>query len=1191
MTAPDEQPTIPPTHDSLDAVIGDYLQQVEGGTAPDRESLLADHPALADQLREFFADYDRIGRRAAELRLIGDPNQTVGAAERPAEPRRVRYFGDYELLEEIARGGMGVVYRARQVSLDRIVALKMILAGQFAGPTDVQRFRLEAQAAANLQHPGIVAIYEVGEHEGQHFFSMEYLEGSSLAALVRANPLAPARAARYLAAVARAIHHAHNKGILHRDLKPSNVLLDRADMPHVTDFGLAKRIERGSELTATGAVLGTPSYMPPEQASANRGALSPASDVYSLGAILYELLTGRPPFRAENPVDTVLQVIHESPVAPRLLNSALPRDLETICLKCLEKEPARRYASAEALADDLDRWLRGEPIRARPVGAVERGWRWCRRNPVVAGLTAAVATSLLAGTSVSIYYALEAGQRAEQANTNAREAREKTTMANAALERLKRLSYAQSIALARAECEANNIERALLTLDACPTELRHWEWSYLKRLCQGELRSLDNQSRNLGALGYRPDGQVLAGGGGMIGFGPFLGDQELVLWDTISGQPLKPFRSGTHHGAITGLAWSADGTRLALGLWCMDDARDVVVAGGKGDETRAGRVEIWDVTRGKRLHTLLGHHSFVNGVAWSADGTKVASAGSDRTAQVWDARTGKLLFRLEGHRGQIRTIVFSPKGKLLATGGEGALNNSSSQTPDDMGEVKLWDLESGREKFSCAGHPLGVLSVAFSPDSAVLASASRDRTVKLWDTRTGELLRTLFGHTDDVTAVAFSSTSNILATASADRSIRVWQRADGRPLRVLRGHTIPVRALAFHPDGRRLASCANSHRGVEVKIWDVTATPEVTVCAAVASRVQQLELSPDGRRVATLLQMQGNEHSQWRVFDATSGKALFTFQADQWTDGLRFSSDSKRLITLQGSDPAIIKTFDATNGREISSVSLPHKIGRRAPLSGVATALSRNGEWAATEDLLNKTIVLRNCADAKEVKRFALGVEADAVHLLFSADRRRLAAICDRRFPDEPRQWRTVHITVWDTESGAVIMTVNPTDLHAQSWRTQFSPDGALLAMADDDRRVRLWHVDQQRSFEWEIGPDCWGVRFSRDSRRLVTVHAENKRPHMRVWDIATRRELFALTDFAEGFPSADGSDDVVFAADGRRLFTCGDGTLKVWDATQGQLLLTLRPAFSPIRLSLDETRLVAGGPQGATLIWFAPGR
>lgn len=308
-----------------------------------------------------------------------------------------REFGDYELLEEVARGGMGVVYKARQRSLNRVVAVKMILAGNLAGPADVERFQAEARAAANLQHPGIVAIHEVGEHEGQHYFSMDYIEGTSLAEVVRANPLPARRAAGYVWQVAEAIDYAHRQGTIHRDLKPSNVLLDAADRPRVTDFGLAKRIEGDSALTGTGQVLGTPSYMPPEQAGGKRGQVGPASDVYSLGAVLYELLAGRPPFRAETPLDTLLQVLEVEPVSPRLLNPKLPKDLETITLKCLRKSPAERYATAAALADDLRRFLNDEPIVARPPSAVERAVRWARkqRRGAVAGVVGAVATVLL----------------------------------------------------------------------------------------------------------------------------------------------------------------------------------------------------------------------------------------------------------------------------------------------------------------------------------------------------------------------------------------------------------------------------------------------------------------------------------------------------------------------------------------------------------------------------------------------------------------------------------------------------------------------------------------------------------------------------------------------------------------------------------------------------------------------------
>jgi hypothetical protein len=388
---------------------------------PDPQEWLRQHPELTADLAAFFADPDKLRQLAAALR----PEPPTGLDQPTVPPEEagslvvggpVRSFGDYELLEEIARGGMGVVWKARQISLNRVVALKMILAGELASAAEVQRFRTEAEAAANLDHPNIVPIYEVGEHDGQHYFSMKLIEGGSLA---RAKGRWPAvskedqgRAARLVATVARAVHHAHQRGILHRDLKPGNILLDEQGQPHITDFGLAKRVDGDQHLTQSGALLGTPSYMPPEQASGSKGAVTTLSDVYSLGAILYELVTGRPPFKAATPLDTVLLVLERDPERPRTLNPRVDRDLETICLKCLEKEPGRRYSSAEALADDLERWLADEPIQARRVGAWERSARWLRkRRRSVIEATAAVAAAVLlvVGTTVGWQSYREAG--------------------------------------------------------------------------------------------------------------------------------------------------------------------------------------------------------------------------------------------------------------------------------------------------------------------------------------------------------------------------------------------------------------------------------------------------------------------------------------------------------------------------------------------------------------------------------------------------------------------------------------------------------------------------------------------------------------------------------------------------------------------------------------------------------------
>jgi serine/threonine-protein kinase len=369
----------------LDELVTAYLKAVEAGEKPNREEWLARHPDLASDLAAFFDAQDQMDRLAGSIRAptpIKEGDAWEAPTLAPREPATmqgplgtVRYFGDYELLEELARGGMGIVYKARQVSLNRPVALKMILAGQLASEADVHRFRTEAEAAANLDHPNIVPIYEVGEHEGQHYFSMKLIEGGSLTEWIKTNltaeraedrreketgyslGLSESSAVSILTKVARAVHHAHQRGILHRDLKASNILLDALAEPHVTDFGLAKRIQADSKLTQSGAIVGTPSYMAPEQARSEK-VLTTAVDVYSLGAILYELLTGRPPFHAATPMDTLLQVIDQEPTPPRKLNPHLDRDLETICLKCLEKEAGRRFNSAEALQRS---WSAGWP--------------------------------------------------------------------------------------------------------------------------------------------------------------------------------------------------------------------------------------------------------------------------------------------------------------------------------------------------------------------------------------------------------------------------------------------------------------------------------------------------------------------------------------------------------------------------------------------------------------------------------------------------------------------------------------------------------------------------------------------------------------------------------------------------------------------------------------------------------------
>jgi WD40 repeat protein/serine/threonine protein kinase len=762
------------------------------------------------------------------------------------EDRDRRFFGEYELLEEIARGGMGIVFRARQTKLDRIVALKMMLAGQFASKEIIKRFRGEVTAAALLQHPNIVAIHDVGVHGDQHYFSMDYVEGQNLAQRVGSRPLPAAHAARYLRTIAEAIHYAHEQGILHRDLKPSNVLIDSAtDQPRITDFGLAKRLNGESSLTVTGQVLGSPNFMPPEQAGSERHKVSRQSDVYGLGAILYYLLTARAPFQAESLEGIVTQVLQSDPIAPRSLNPGVPRDLETICLKCLCKAPAGRYSTAQELADELGRFLQHEPIEARPAGQLEKAWRWCRRKPAIASLSAATVLLLLAvaiGSPIALVRIQQAREQSEQAR-----------------EQSEQMSYDSDMRLAQFAWDDKDLGLALDRLSAhLPAagkrDRRGFEWFYFSNLCKGDQsRILTNHTQAVTSVVFSPDGQRFATGA--------VGD-PVHVWETASGKLLWRLPELN----VTSLAFTPDGSGLGVGgqdqvtIWNLKTGRPIF-----GHKQALGKFQIAFPPAGQRI--FLGTNAL-----YRRFGKDVGSVA------IWDYVTDQLLDSLPTNSGGYLAIPV--RGDQLVTG------NSGDKT-------KIWDLETLQFIRPIDTGPLTAMAV--SPDGKTLAAAA-DR-VELWDIKTGTMRGRLTNYHERVWSLAFSPDGQLLATGGVDQSVRVWDVRTCQQVQNLRGHGSEVLAVAFSEDGETLVSGSKDHT---VRLWNLHSTRLSTTISNANSNSRPI-FSPNSQYIAATL-----THGGVGIWETETLKlrAIYT----NAFDAVAFSPDSKSVIA-RGTN-FFLATFD-----------------------------------------------------------------------------------------------------------------------------------------------------------------------------------------------------------------------------------------------------------------------------------------
>jgi WD40 repeat protein len=846
--------------------------------------------ALHEYQQRFPAYYN-----ALLIRLAGGPEALTavdGTERHPTDARLETAPEGYELLDRIGRGGMGVVYRARHLRLNRVVALKLVRAGASATPESLLRFLREAELLARLQHPHVVQVYETGQHQGLPYLVLEFVAGGTLAGQL-GKPRPAQQAAELVETLARAVQSAHQEGIIHRDLKPGNILLMPDGTPKIADFGLAHL--EGADLTDTGALLGTPSYMAPEQARGERGAIGPATDVYGLGAILYEMLTGRPPFKGETSHQTLRQVVEREPVAPRRLNPNVGRDLDTICLKCLEKEPRRRYPSALALADDLRRYLDGRPILARPASAWERGLKWARRYPGWAALAVFV---VLAGIGAGVALgAANAYLRAALDQRTAELRAESELRAAEGVERQKELwrsVYLSHVQLAGQFRASGEVRAARDLLErARPTrgeeDLRDFAWRYLWRQCHRERRVLPLGEAGW-AVAYAPDGKTLATGSG---------DGRIRLWDTVTGaiRAELPVRAG--HG--NGLAFSSNGRELA-------------------SVGRDGALCLWDVGRRRlrRVVQVAGGDNYPHAVAYSPDGRAVAVGEAKGKVTLRDASSGEIVRSFGPATHMVFALAFCAEGQFLAVAG-------------GLGGLVVWEAGSGRE----------VLRVPALGSEGALAVAAWDRylavgyhsgLVRLYDVATGRSLARFRGHTAPVVTLAFAPGGAVLASAGWDSTVRLWHLDDEKTRLVLRGHARGVRGVAFSPGGKELAS---TDEAGQVRLWDVREPSAGQALRPPLSPAGPVACSPEGTRVALAGWGRSVQVCDARTFQEK--KRILTGHTGALTD-LAWSADGRWVASA--SADGTVEVREVKEGRRVRLL-VAHRAGvtclafaPRAPAGG-----------------------------------------------------------------------------------------------------------------------------------------------------------------------------------------------------------------------------------------------------------------
>jgi WD40 repeat protein len=987
----------------------------------------------------------------------------------PAEPEAppATPSARFNLEQKLGVGGMGEVWKAWDTRLKRWTALKFL---KEESPYEIGRFSKEAQTAARLSHPHVAAIYEVGKEGGRRYIAMQFVDGVPLSKVPRSDVR---RLVELVRQAALAVHYAHGQNVIHRDLKPANIMVEGSgDKAHafVLDFGLAKTVNVDSSLSVSGAIVGTPTYMSPEQASGL--AVDGRTDVYSLGATLYELLTDKAPFDGSHLFHVIKQVIEEDPTPPRRLKAELDPDLETIVQKCMDKDPARRYSNAAALAEELRRYLDGEPILAHPPSTLYRMRKRVRRNPWAWGLSAAAVLILTAGT---ILYIVHLSRAREEAETERRRAELRLAEAYVAQGDALLLAGRGAEARARFEEAYRTFER--LGASTLPAELGMGE---AHRRSPPPVLALKGSTPPYYSAAVSADGRKIVSAGT---------DKLLWLWDAVTGRRTRTFAG--HTDAIWGAAFLPDGGRA---ITCSRDRT----------------LRLWDLSTRESLRTFTGHADEVIGVAVSPDGRRVLSGSQDGTVKLWDVESGTEIRTFRGHEGGVYRVAISPDGGRALSAGEDKT-------------MKLWDVETGREIRSFPGHTQAVCSVGFSPEGDRALSGSKDRDIKLWEVETGRELKTLKGHANAVWQAAFSPDGRRVLSAGTDGAVKLWDTESGREIGTLAGHTDSVYDARFFPDGRLALSASYD---ASLRLWDVASLAEPRPFAAHGAVVHAAACSPDG-----LLALSAGADGKVRVLDIATGHELRAFVHPRGpVYAAVFSPDGSRILAA-GADPTL-RLWDIGSGGEVGAfpghgqavLSLAFSPdGRRAVSGGLEHAirlwdLGAGREIRAFEGHVDAILSLAFSPDGRHVTSGSrdfthrlwdtetgrqlfkfTGPETRDSHgitaVAFSADGRSILSGTGRE-----------GIQIYESSTGREIRS-----LSGHTHRVTgvcFSPDGRQALSSSMDRTVRLWEVGSGREIRVFSGLDdtTRGAAFAPDGRAILAAVGSD----LRMWKL-TRSDYRAL--------------------------------------------------------------------------------